>query len=170
MPQPAADLLQVLLGLVKQTVQTHGRIAMSGRSEWSKAKTYVESRLPHGTVALVVIGTQFEFALFAIDRRHGRRNVAHLLHVGSSGNLLRRSRQILHNVIVRLSGMKEEIRSYLAIETSFILHDFGRRALPQIVVTRQAGVAREMRREVPHVIIFLEISISSRHASLIFLS
>ena len=57
--------------------------------------------------------------------------------------------------------MKEEIRSDLPVKASFVLHRLGRRALSEIVVTRQAGVAREVRIAVPHLIVFFKISIGS---------
>ncbi len=163
MAQPAADLLQIFLRLVEQAVQAHRRIVMRRCAEGPKTKTNVESRFPHRSVALVVIGTQFELLpLLALRVRHRKRNLTHLLGISSPCNRLRHSRQVLHDVVVRLRGMKKEIRRDLPVNARLVLQCLGRRTLPEIVVARQSRVARQVWISVPHLIIFFKIGISSR--------
>src|SRR5882672_5692944 len=88
-PQPAADLLQIFFGLVQQTIQADRGIMMRRRSVSSEARTHIKARFAHRTVALIVVGTEFELMRIVASRsRHRRNRIAHLQRVGSPGDWL----------------------------------------------------------------------------------
>src|SRR5262249_61188601 len=107
--EPAADLRQILLRLVQQAVQTDGGIVMRGRAERPEAEADIESRLAHGTVALVIIPAQLEGTTrFAFRPGHGGGGIADLQGICCSSGLFVGPRLAFDKVMVSLSGMKEE--------------------------------------------------------------
>src|SRR5207237_6278631 len=118
--QPAADLLHILFGLIQQAVEADGSVVVRRGAEGTKPKTYVESRLSHGAVALVVIRTQFELLhLLAIWTGNGACRVANLKSVRRTRHSLSHAGLVLQNVAICLCGMKEKISCYFAIEAGF---------------------------------------------------
>ena len=103
-PQPAADLLHILLSFVEQAVQTDRRVVLRGIAKWPKTKGDIESRFPHGAVAFVILRTQLKlFALIAVGTSHGVRNAADLeTECGPRNRVLLIPRLALNNVAIGL--------------------------------------------------------------------
>ncbi len=72
-------------------------------------------------------------------------------------------------VLVEL-GMSHEKGGDVAIVAGFVLDAFGGRAIAAVEVTREAGVASEVRGDCPHIVIFRRIGVSAGEPFFVFVA
>src|SRR5262249_22609044 len=135
-------------GFVEKTIEADGREMVRARAEGAETEGNVVAGFAHGAVAAIIFGIQRDGAdLRAVgpvsgdgspiaDIRGGKRADGFSGLVAGS----------LHDEEVAADvGMREEIRSDLAMDARFVFQTFRRGTFAEIVVARETRVSREVR-------------------------
>src|ERR1700722_1565624 len=158
--EQGGEVGQVAFVLEEQAIQPDGCVMMGGTTERAETETNVKARLAHRAVALVKVATQAIAVSPGKPADHGMGRIA----TGSGehcllrrGRGLRRSNQVGDVDVGMIHQPVDDVDVVVAV-----VGDIGHRTLPDIEISRQAGLSGTVDATQPEIVIPARVRVSAR--------
>src|SRR3984957_8020555 len=158
--EQGGEVGQVAFVLEEQAIQPDGCVMMGGTTERAETETNVKARLAHRPVALVEVATQAIAMSPGKPADHGMGRIA----AGSGEHCLLRRRRVFRcsdQVAGVDVGMIYQPVDHVDVVVA-VVGDIGHRTLPDIEISRQAGLSGTVDATQPEIVIPARVRVSAR--------